>query len=79
MVVLTMNSHQMSMFEIYNETLRDLLVPNDKSGPKLEVRATSQGMQVQGLTSRDVSPSLTVAAYDVLIIFLLSAALIVGE
>jgi len=35
----------MSMFEIYNETLRDLLAA-DKDGTKLEIKQTASGMQV---------------------------------
>ena len=45
-----------SMLEIYNETIRDLLIPGG-SGPgsgqnKLEVRQTSEGNIVTGLTGK---------------------------
>jgi hypothetical protein len=45
----------MSMFEIYNETLRDLLAA-DKDGTKLEIKQTASGMQV-GLVPTHCYPS----------------------
>ncbi|RYG63317.1 hypothetical protein EON64_16160, partial [archaeon] len=40
----------MSMLEIYNETVRDLLGGNKGGGEKLEIRQTPEGNQVLGLT-----------------------------
>lgn len=44
---------QMSMFEIYNEQIKDLLLGN-KPAVKLDIKATSQGMIIDGLTSIDI-------------------------
>lgn len=46
----------LSMLEIYNETIRDLLDSN-KAKEKLEIRQTPEGNQVPGLTEVTVSTS----------------------
>lgn len=46
----------LSMLEIYNETIRDLLdSSNSKDKEKLEIRQTPEGNQVPGLTEVAVS------------------------
>lgn len=44
---------QMSMFEIYNEQLNDLLCPKGKQG-KLDIKQASTGMVIDGLTGEDI-------------------------
>ncbi|CAM9642440.1 unnamed protein product, partial [Chrysoparadoxa australica] len=43
-------SFQISMLEIYNETVRDLLVQDSKVAPKLEIRQQNNSIVVPGLT-----------------------------
>eukprot|EP00656_Telonema_subtile_P038801 TRINITY_DN43976_c0_g1_i1.p1 TRINITY_DN43976_c0_g1~~TRINITY_DN43976_c0_g1_i1.p1 ORF type:complete len:960 (-),score=392.75 TRINITY_DN43976_c0_g1_i1:162-3041(-) len=45
---------QMSMFEIYNEQINDLLIGN-KAPVKLDIKATSQGMIIDGMVSEDIT------------------------
>lgn len=53
-------SVSVSMLEIYNETLRDLISPSDEKGPKLEIRRDPNGssanaVHVPNLTEVDVN------------------------
>jgi len=48
------DTFQMSMFEIYNEQMFDLLTPKGDSA-KLEIRAASTGMVISGLTAETVT------------------------
>ncbi len=43
-----------SMLEIYNETIRDLLVASNANGVKLDVRQTPEGNSVPGLAEVQV-------------------------
>jgi kinesin family protein C2/C3 len=56
----------LSMLEIYNETIRDLLDssnPKDREKKQLEIRQTPEGNIVPGLTEVLVSPSVCLSVF----------------